>query len=74
MKLKNCVVGTKVKIKAWDKQQSGLGCASMPRYAGAVATIERIPDRDGDVKLHTVVDGYVDIVHHSNLKLIKGSK
>lgn len=74
MKLENCVVGTKVKIKAWDKQQSELGCRSMRRYAGVAATIERIPDRDGDVKLHTVLGGYVDIVHHSNLKLIKGSK
>ena len=74
MKLENCVVGTKVKIKVWAKQQPELGCRSMQRYAGMEAVIEREPDIDGDVKLHTVVDGYVDIVHHRNLKLIKGSK
>lgn len=73
MKLENCVVGTKVKIKSYEVQTKGGYLRSWQSNAGGTATIRQAPDSDGDVRVF--VDGVRgDFVHHSNLKLIKGSK
>ena len=69
MKLVNCKVGTKVKVKGSQKGSSALHFRSS--FLDQVCTIVSLPDSDGDVKIERT-DGSKDIGHHTNLRKYKG--
>ena len=67
MKLENVKVGTTVRVKT----EMNMDVLSFYlRYRGAVGTVIKAPDDDGDVVVK-FSDGSNDIGHHSNLKRIK---
>ena len=66
MKLENVKVGTKVRVKT---EMYGGVITFYMRYRGAVGTVIKAPDVDGDV-LVEFSDGYTDIGHYSNLKRV----
>ena len=67
MKLENVKVGTKVRVKT-EMNEGTLSFYT--RNHGAVGTIIKAPDVDGDVEVE-FSDGATDIGHYSNLKRIK---
>lgn len=67
MKLENAKVGTKVRVKT---ELSGGVLTFYMRHHGAVGTIIKAPDVDGDVEVE-FSDGRTDWGHYSNLKRIK---
>lgn len=67
MKLENAKVGTKVRVKL---QQSDDTTQFYSQYWGAVGIIISPPDKDADVKVE-FSDGRTDFGHYSNLKRIK---
>ena len=67
MKLENVKVGTTVRVKT----EMGVDVLSFYlSHRGAVGTVIKAPDEDGDVIVE-FSDGRADIGHHSNLKRIK---
>lgn len=71
MKSKNCVVGTKVQVKAYELQSDRV-LRSWTTSGGKFGIIiTSHPDRDGDVRIK-LDDGSLDCVHHTNLRRIKG--
>ena len=69
MKLVNCKVGTKVKVKGSQKASPTLRFASSS--LDQVCTIVVLPDGVGDVEIERT-DGSTDIGHHTNLRKYKG--
>ena len=70
MKLVNCKVGTKVKVKGSQKASPNLRFYS--RNVDQVCTITALPDAYGDVAITLDSDGSADIGHHTNLRKYKG--
>ena len=69
MKLVNCKVGTKVKVKGSQKASPNLRFYSSS--LDQVCTIVVLPDGVGDVEIERT-DGITDIGHHTNLRKYKG--
>ena len=67
MKLANVKVGTKVRVKT---EMNDDVISFFVRHRGAVGTVIKAPDVDGDVTVE-FSDGTTDIGHYSNLKRIK---
>ena len=67
MKLENVKVGTTVRVKTEMNEDT---LSFYTRYRGAVGTVIKAPDEDGDV-LVEFNDGRTDYGHYSNLKRIK---
>ena len=67
MKLANVKVGTSVRVKTEMNEDV---VSFFSRHRGAVGTVIKAPDVDGDVTVG-FSDGTTDIGHYSNLKRIK---